>query len=70
MLRDDLQKMHIPCAGHTLNLSVEAALKERSLTTALARCRKIVTHFHQSRIKSKAETTRIAGTLFDSKRVH
>ena len=54
MLRDDLQKMHIPCAGHTLNLSVEAALKERSLTTALARCRKVVTHFHQSRLDREA----------------
>jgi len=34
MLREDLEKMHIPSAGHTLNLSVEAALKERSLVTA------------------------------------
>ena len=28
-LKDDLNKIHIPCAGHTLNLSVEAGLKER-----------------------------------------
>ena len=49
-LKDDLNKMHIPCAGHTLNLSVEAGLKERILSSAIARCRKIVTHFNQSRV--------------------
>ena len=48
--------MHIPCAGHTLNLSVEAALKKRSLTTAIARCQKLVTHFHQSRLDHEALT--------------
>ena len=42
--------MHIPCAGHTLNLSVEAGLKERTLSSAVARCRKIVTHFNQARV--------------------
>ena len=57
-IKDDLQKMHIPCAGHTLNLSVEAALKERSLTTAIARCRKLVTHFHQSRLDREALTSK------------
>ena len=30
-LKNDLNIMHIPCAGHTLNLSVEAGLKERGL---------------------------------------
>ena len=49
-LKDDLNIMHIPCAGHTLNLSVEAGLKERGLSSAIARCRKIVTHFNQSRV--------------------
>ena len=49
-LKDELNKMHIPCAGHTLNLSVEAGLKERTLSSAVARCRKIVTHFNQSRV--------------------
>ena len=53
-IKDDLQKMHIPCAGHTLNLSVDAALKERSLTTAIACCQKLVTHFHQSRLDCEA----------------
>ena len=46
--------MHIPCAGHTLNLSVEAALKEGSLTTAIPCCQKLVTHFHQSRLDREA----------------
>ena len=50
--------MHIPCAGHTLNLSVEAALRERSLTTAIARCRKLVIHFHQSRLDREALTSK------------
>ena len=54
MLRKDLEKMHIPCAGHTFNLSVEAALKERSLVTVIAHCRKVVTHFHQSRLDREA----------------
>ena len=39
--------MHIPCVGQILNLSVEAALKERSLTNVLACCQKVVTHFQQ-----------------------
>ena len=54
VLREDLEKMHIPCAGHTLNLSVEAAFKKRSLVTAIACCRKVVTHFHRSRLHCKA----------------
>ena len=58
MLRKDLEKMHIPCAGHTFNLSVEEAFKERSLVTAIAHCRKVVTHFHQSRLDRKALTAK------------
>ena len=54
MLRDNIKKIHIPCAGHTLNLSVEAAFKERSLVNALACCRKVVTHYHHSRLDQEA----------------
>ena len=35
MLREDLEKTHIPGVGHTLNLSLEAAIKERSLVNAI-----------------------------------
>ena len=42
--------MHIPCAGYTLNLSVEAGLKDQTLLSAIIRCRKVVTHFSQSRV--------------------
>ena len=34
-LKDDLNKMHIPCADHTLNWSVEARLKEMTLSSLL-----------------------------------
>ena len=42
--------MYILCAGHTLNLSIEAALKERTLSSAIATCRKVVTHLNKSRV--------------------
>ena len=47
-LKEDLNKLHVPCAGHTLNLSVEAGLKESTLSIAIARCRKVIAHFNQS----------------------
>lgn len=47
---EDLQKIRIPCAGHTLNLSVHAALSVRSVVNAVSHCRKIVTHFNHSRL--------------------
>ena len=42
-ISDDLQKLHIPCVGHTLNLAVQAALKVPRLMRILARCRKTAT---------------------------
>ena len=45
-IEDYLHILRVPCAGHTLNLGVQAALKEPSLRTILARCRKIVQHFN------------------------
>ena len=47
-IRDDLQKLHIPCVGPTLNLAVQAALKVPRLSRILARCRKTVLHFNKS----------------------
>ena len=40
-LKEDLHKTHVPCAGHTLNLSVQAALSVRSILTPLALFRKV-----------------------------
>ena len=34
----------MPCAEHTLNLSVQSALGISGLSSALARCRKVVNH--------------------------
>ena len=46
---EDLDKLCIPSAGHTLNLSVQAALKVSQLSTVLAWCCQIVGHFNKSR---------------------
>ena len=43
----------IPCAGHTLNLVVQCALFTPGLATTLGRCRKIVEHFHRSRLDNE-----------------
>ena len=44
-VKEDLVVIHLPCAGHTLNLAVQSALKVPAISTALSRC-----HFNQSRI--------------------
>ena len=49
-MKEDLHKTHVPCAGHTLNLSVQAALSVRSILTPLAHCRNVVANFNQSRL--------------------
>ena len=38
--------IHLPCAG----LSSSSALKVPAISTALSRCKKVITHFNQSRI--------------------
>ena len=43
----------IPCAGHTLNLVVQHALSIPGLATTLGRSRKIVEHFHHSRLNNE-----------------
>ena len=43
----------IPCAGHTLNLVVQHALAIPGLVVTLGRCRKIVEHFHRSRLDNE-----------------
>ena len=49
-IREDLSSLHMPCAGHTLNLSVQNGLSVNAIQTVLARSRKIVIHFNQSRL--------------------
>ena len=52
-LTEELMLTVIPCAGHTLNLSVQRGLAVPELSTTLARCRKIVEHFNHSRIDNE-----------------
>jgi len=49
-LKDDLRKLNIPCAGHTLNLSVQKAFSVPELKTAIIRDKKVVEYFKKSRL--------------------
>ena len=46
----DMNIRRLSCAGHTLNLAVQKAIQVRQVTTAIGRCRKVVAHFHRSRV--------------------
>ena len=43
-----LECMRMPCFSHTLQLAVERVLKLPRVSTALARCRRLVSHFNHS----------------------
>ncbi|XP_011406608.1 PREDICTED: zinc finger BED domain-containing protein 1-like [Amphimedon queenslandica] len=49
-VEEDLKCIRIPCTGHTLNLSVSAGLEVNAISKVIARSKKVVTHFNQSRI--------------------
>ena len=49
-VEEDLKCIRIPCAGHTLNLSVSAGLQVNAISKLIARSKKVVTHFNHSRI--------------------
>ena len=49
-LKDDLNKLNLPCAGHTLNLSVQRAFLLPEVRTAVSRAKKVVEHFNRSRL--------------------
>ena len=44
--------LRLACAGHTLNLAAQIALQIPQVSTQLARCRKLVSHFHKSQVDS------------------
>ena len=41
-VKEDLEVTHLPCAGHTLNLAVQSALKVSAISTALSRCKQVI----------------------------
>ena len=49
-VKEDLDKLHLPCAGHTLNLSVQKAFSVPEIQTAISRAKKVVEHFNRSRL--------------------
>ena len=49
----------------SFNLSVESALKEISLTNAIACCQNVFTHFHQSRLDQEALTANCKQQLLE-----
>ena len=52
-VKEDLDKLHLPCAGHTLNLSVQKAFSVPEIQTAISRAKKVVEHFNRSRLHYK-----------------
>ena len=47
-VKKDLEVTYLPCAGYSLNLAVQSALKVPAISTALSHCKKVITHFNQS----------------------
>ena len=44
---DSMNVLRHACAGHTLNLAVQKTLQTPQVSILLARCRKLVSHFHK-----------------------
>ena len=49
-----MEKQHMLCFGHTLNLSVKKGLAVPGLGEVLSRCRKLVSHFNHSSVAKQA----------------
>ena len=45
---NDLQLVHLPCIGHTFQLSVERGLQVTSIARVIGRCKKLAQQFHKS----------------------
>ena len=51
---EDLDKVRLPCAGHTLNLSVQKAFEVPAVERAIGRvAKKVVAHFNKSRLDAE-----------------
>lgn len=53
-IEEDLDKVCLPCAGHTLNLSVQKAFEVPAVERAIGRAKKVVAHFNKSRLDAEA----------------
>ena len=51
-VEEDLHKIRLPCAGHTLNLSVQKAFDVPAVERAVGRAKKLVAHLNKSRLDS------------------
>jgi len=49
-LRDDLKILNLPCSVHTLNLSVQKAFALPEVHTAVARAKRVIEHFNNTRL--------------------
>ena len=49
-LKDDLKKLNLPSAGHTLNISVQKVSASSEVHTAVTRTKKVVEHFNKFRL--------------------
>ena len=47
-ISQELEISHLPCVGHTLQLSIGKALQLTAISRVLGRVRKLVEHFHKS----------------------
>ena len=45
---DTLHWCHMPCFSHTLQLAVQVAMKLSAVSRAIARCKRLINHFHHS----------------------
>lgn len=52
-IEEDLDKVRLPCAGHTLNLSVQKAFEVPAVERAIGRAKKVVAHFNKSRLDAE-----------------
>ena len=49
-VKEDLDKLHLSCASHTLNLSAQEAFVIPEVQSAISQAKKVVEHFNRSRL--------------------
>lgn len=57
-IEEDLEKLRLACAGHTLNFSVQKAFGVQVVQKAISRSKKVVEHFNRSRIHREELTSK------------